>query len=42
VSNFIATILSAVLLFSELPPGTPGATGSPVRMTVTANVDKNK
>jgi len=43
VSNFIATILSAALLFSELPPGTnPAATGSPVRMTVTANVDKNK
>jgi len=43
VSNLIATILSAALLFSELPPGTnPAATGSPVRMTVTANVDKNK
>jgi hypothetical protein len=43
MSASIVTILCAALLVSELPPGTNNAnTGSQVRMTVTANVDKGK
>ena len=42
MSNFVATILCAAVLATGMPAATPSETGNTVRMTVTANVEKDK